>query len=140
MLGYRPPEETRAFVKKVIGGVARDGGYILDASAIMQNDTKIENLQAMVEAAHEFGVYSSSPNLSPAGPAEASPDPREGHSGSFGLESLRRSKTKPGVCVPWEKKKGERPEISGDEELCRRIWESVDSSGNMFIWQCLLSF
>ena len=51
------PSEVRACCKKVIDGVARDGGYIMDASAIMQDDTKAENLRAMTEATREYGVY-----------------------------------------------------------------------------------
>ncbi|MGL6194482.1 MAG: uroporphyrinogen decarboxylase family protein [Thermoguttaceae bacterium] len=57
LLAFGTPEEVRAFVKKVIDGVAKDGGYIVDASAIMQDDTKIENLRAMTEAAREYGEY-----------------------------------------------------------------------------------
>ncbi len=56
-LAYGTPDEVRACCKKVIDGVARDGGYIMDASAIMQNDTRAENLQAMTEATREYGVY-----------------------------------------------------------------------------------
>ncbi len=44
-------------VKKIINGVAQDGGYIIDAGAIMQHDSLPENVQAMTEAAHEYGVY-----------------------------------------------------------------------------------
>ncbi|MDR0520244.1 MAG: hypothetical protein LBH00_00145 [Planctomycetaceae bacterium] len=57
LLAFGTPEEVRARVKQVIDGVAKDGGYICDASAIMQDDTKIENLRAMCEAAREFGNY-----------------------------------------------------------------------------------
>ena len=57
LLAFGTPDEVKQFVKKVIEGVGKDGGYIVDACAIMQNDTKIENLRAMGEAAHEYGVY-----------------------------------------------------------------------------------
>ena len=57
LLAFGTPEEVRQFTKKVIEGVGRDGGYIVDACAIMQNDTKIENLRAMGEAARDYGVY-----------------------------------------------------------------------------------
>ena len=57
LLAFGTPDEVRAYVKKVIDGVAKDGGYIVDASAIMQDDTKIENLQAMTQAARDFGAY-----------------------------------------------------------------------------------
>jgi hypothetical protein len=51
-----------------------------------------------------------------------------------------KSKVKPGQCIPWEEKRKEIPSISGNEPLVKQIWEDVDSFGNMFIWQCLLSF
>ena len=57
LLAFGTPDEVRACCKKVIDGVARDGGYIMDASAIMQDDTTVENLQAMTEFTREYGVY-----------------------------------------------------------------------------------
>lgn len=57
LLGYRTPDDVRAYCKKVIDEVARDGGYIMDASAIVQNDAKIENVRAMTEFTREYGVY-----------------------------------------------------------------------------------
>jgi hypothetical protein len=49
-------------------------------------------------------------------------------------------KVKPGICIPWQEKLKEIPNICGDKELVRQIWEEIDGFGNMFIWQCLLSF
>ena len=57
LLAFGKPDDVRAHCKKVIDGVARDGGYIMDASAIMQDDTKVENLRAMTEFTREYGVY-----------------------------------------------------------------------------------
>jgi hypothetical protein len=57
LLSYGTEDEVRDYCKKVIDGVAGDGGYIIDAGAIMQNDTKIENLKAMTDFAREYGVY-----------------------------------------------------------------------------------
>ena len=57
LLSYGKPQEVRDYCKKVIDEVAGDGGYILDASAIMQNDTSVENLQAMTEFVRDYGVY-----------------------------------------------------------------------------------
>jgi len=51
-----------------------------------------------------------------------------------------KPKREPGVCVPWEEKKAELGELTGDEELVKRVWEDVDGFGYMYIWQCLLSF
>ena len=57
LLWHGSPDDVRAYAKKVIDGVAADGGYIMDASAIMQNDTSIENLRALTDFTHEYGVY-----------------------------------------------------------------------------------
>jgi len=46
----------------------------------------------------------------------------------------------PGSCVPWEEKKKELPQITGDQELVKRQWEEIDALGYMYIWQILLSF
>jgi uroporphyrinogen-III decarboxylase len=50
-------EEVRDCCRKVIDGVAGDGGYIMDASSIVQNDAKVENIKAMTEFTCEYGVY-----------------------------------------------------------------------------------
>jgi len=57
LLSYGTPEEVRERCKKVIDGVAGDGGYIMDASAIVQDDGKVENIKAMTEFTREYGVY-----------------------------------------------------------------------------------
>ena len=59
LLSYGKPDEVRAFCRRVIDEVARDGGYIMDAGAIMQDDTSIENLRVMTQTAREYGVYSA---------------------------------------------------------------------------------
>jgi len=57
LLAFGTPRQIREVCKKVIDGVARDGGYIMDASAIMQNDAKVENVRAMTDFTREYGVY-----------------------------------------------------------------------------------
>ncbi|HUS73594.1 MAG TPA: uroporphyrinogen decarboxylase family protein [Sedimentisphaerales bacterium] len=57
LLSMGTPEEVRDCCKKVIDGVAGDGGYIMDASAIVQNDAKVENIKAMTDFTREYGVY-----------------------------------------------------------------------------------
>jgi hypothetical protein len=132
LLSYGSEQEVRAMCRKVIEGVARDGGYIMDACAIMQNDTKAANLRAMTEATREYGVYSDghAPAPAPVGPAAAADVRPIG----------RATRTAPGVCRSWESQKSLLPPICGDEGLARRIWEQVDALGNMYIWQLLLSF
>jgi uroporphyrinogen-III decarboxylase len=57
LLSYGSADEVRDYCKKVIDGVARDGGYIMDANAIIQNDASIENIRAMTDFTREYGVY-----------------------------------------------------------------------------------
>ena len=57
LLAFGTPKDIRDCCKKIIDGVARDGGYIMDASAIMQDEPKIENIKAMTEFTREYGVY-----------------------------------------------------------------------------------
>ncbi len=52
-------------------------------------------------------------------------------------EEIKRA---PGVAVPWEEKLAELPEIVGDEELVKNVWENIDSMAYTYIWHCLLSF
>ena len=54
---YGTPDEVRSYCKKVIDGVAKDGGYIMDAGAIIQQDAEIENVKAMTDFTREYGVY-----------------------------------------------------------------------------------
>ena len=57
LLAYESPQIVRQFCKRVIDEVAADGGYILDASAIMQNETSIENMRAMTDFVRDYGRY-----------------------------------------------------------------------------------
>ena len=45
-----------------------------------------------------------------------------------------------GVCIPWEEIKSETPDISGDEELVRRVWEENDLEAYLFYWMCIEAF
>ena len=54
-LAYGTPEETTECVKKLIDTCAPGGGYIID-TATMIDDAKVENIDAMFEAAFKYGV------------------------------------------------------------------------------------
>jgi len=56
------------------------------------------------------------------------------------MSQEQKSELKPGVCVPWQEKRKELPEISGDEQLFQRIWEQIDELAYLYIWHCLVSF
>jgi len=57
LLAFGTPDEVRKCCKRVIDTAGRDGGFIMDAGAIMQSDTREENLRAMTEFTREYGVY-----------------------------------------------------------------------------------
>jgi len=140
MLSFGKPDEVRAFCRRVIDEVARDGGYILDAGAIMQNDTRVENLRAMTEVGRQEGVYAQpayNPEVIPPANLPTSVTSRAQVTGMSGRPT---PPIRPGVCYPWEQKVQELPEITGDRDLVRRVWEDIDSFGNLYIWQLLLSF
>ena len=133
-LAIGTPAQVRHEVRTLIETVGREGGYIMDASAIMQNDTTPENMRALVEATHEFGGYDAPDALpEPLRVAPASAAPPRGFSAGNGRA--------PGECVPWAERKAELAgPVQGSEELAERVWRSVDAGGAMFIWQMLLSF
>jgi uroporphyrinogen-III decarboxylase len=130
LLAYGTPEEVRTQVREVIEGVAQNGGYIVDAAAIMQNDSTVENVRAMTEACHEFGGYNN--------PDYEMPERKAMDAGS--VDWSKAGYRAPGVCVPWAEKKQEIPALYGDEDIVRQVWEETDALGHMFIWQCLVSF
>ncbi len=145
MLGIGSEDEVRARCREIIEGVAGNGGYIMDASAIIQNDAKVENMRALTEATLEYGVYSRGHASSTTASNDASssegprPLPKDRRPGEF-LANPRADKLQPGECIAWHEKRAEMGEIPGDESICCKIWQDVDALGNSFIWQLLLSF
>ncbi len=134
LLAFGTPEQVKARCKELIETIGADGGYIMDASAIMQNDATIENLKAMTDATREYGVYRSlsSPSAKlppqPSAPAAGLPD------------WVTAPKVRPGACFPWEDKVKELPPISGDPALVRAVWEENEGLAYLYIWHVLLSF
>jgi len=133
LLSMGSPEAVRACCKKVIDTVAAEGGYIMDASAIIQNDARVENLRALTDFTREYGVYNGS-SSSTEGVINQSPEL------SSGGYSWKQTRTEPGVCFSWEDKKKELSDISGDESLVRQVWEENEAWAYLYIWHCLLSF
>lgn len=136
LLAFRKPEDVREHCKKVIDGVARDGGYIMDASAIMQNDSRVENVRAMTEVTREYGVYSDGHSAAGAPCTKSTFNAQQ----PTGMPAPGPHARPPGSVVPWEQKRVELPELSGDLDLLKNIWNGVDGLANTYIWQLLLSF
>jgi hypothetical protein len=56
------------------------------------------------------------------------------------MTEQENSKRPPGTCLPWPEFAKELPQLSGDKEMVKRVWENIDALGYMYIWQILLSF
>jgi hypothetical protein len=130
------PAQVRSEVINLINILGKEGGYIMDASAIMQNDTKIENMRAMVETTREFGVYDS-----PDAPLEelcVRPSSVSAYTGKIPAPTNRAA----GRCVTWQEHLKDLgcDKVQGNPELAERVWNAVDSNAAMYIWQMLLSF
>ncbi|MBI4661527.1 MAG: hypothetical protein HY735_22115 [Verrucomicrobia bacterium] len=141
LLSFGKPEEVREFTLRVIKEVAPNGGYILDAGAIMQDDTSIENMRTMTEVCRQHGAYSAGsydpPTTTP--PCEV-PSSLQARQSLRGMGDHPSPRIKPGICFPWEERLTEFPEITGDKDLLRKVWEDIEGLANTYIWQMLLSF
>jgi hypothetical protein len=141
LLSFGQPQEVRDFTMRIIREVAPNGGYILDAGAIMQDDTSIENLRAMTETCREHGAYSAGSFAPPTALAPRDlPASIRDRPNLAGMSGSRLPHPQPGICLPWEDKAKELPEITGDRDLIRKVWNDIESLANTYIWQLLLSF
>lgn len=50
------PDDVKAYCKRLIDVVGKDGGFIMDSSVPVE-DAKIENIKAMIDFTKEYGVY-----------------------------------------------------------------------------------
>ena len=118
---------TKAKCKELIDICGQNGGYIMDASAIMQNDSAVANVKAMTDFTREYGVYSSTPS------SAAPPPPPENRCAepSFGPFPS---------CFSWESKLPELPPVSGDPQLLKQVWQNLDGLAYFYIWHLVLSF
>ncbi len=129
LLAFGSADEVRAHCRQLIETIGADGGYIMDASAIIQNDALPENLRAMSDATLECGTYRS--------PTSPSPMPVA----TPGIPAwVTAPKIRPGICVPFEEKQREMPPICGDTDLVRDVWNDIEGLAYLYIWHVLLSF
>ena len=56
MLVTGTPDDIMAYCKKLIDIVGKGGGFIMDASTVVE-DAKPENVRAMFDFTKEYGVY-----------------------------------------------------------------------------------
>jgi hypothetical protein len=141
MLSFGKPNEVRDFTMRVIKEVAQNGGYIMDAGAIMQDDTSVQNLEMMTQVCRDHGGYSAGAYQTPvATPPCDLPSSVASRAQMKGLAGWPQPSIRPGVCFPWEEKLKEFPSVTGDRDLVRSVWEDIDALGSAYIYQLLESF
>jgi hypothetical protein len=136
LLTFGSVDEVKQHCRWLIETIGADGGYIMDASAIMQNDATLQTLKAMTDATLEYGVYRSPSSPTPA--AKVPPQPYDPTPGTPAWLSAPR--IKPGICLPFEDKLKDLAPIVGDPALFRRIWDENEFLAYLYIWHVLLSF
>jgi uroporphyrinogen-III decarboxylase len=132
LLAFGGTDDVAAHCRRLIETIGAEGGYIMDASAIMQNDATVENVRAMTNATLEFGTYRSASSPAPSG----SPAPSSTGMPAWVVEAMPR----PGICFPFEEKLREMPAVSGDAGLLRDVWDDIEGLAYLYIWHVLLSF
>jgi hypothetical protein len=129
LLIYGTPEEVKEKCRNIIDEVATDGGYIMDASALIMNDAKIENVQAAIECTKEYGVYDN-PDFDELTVKNIKDVSRM----TSGNNSFVEHERQPGTCIPWHTKRNDFPTDIADEDLVRKIWEGIDAQAYAFCW------
>ena len=116
--------DVRDHLKELFHILKPGGGYILDASALMLNDIKPENLQAAVEYTLEHGVYSQS---TPA-PARGTVHPAPLAQGVRAANTVR----------PWDVEKQDYRQLAGDVGMVKAAWERTDALLYNYLWTTVL--
>jgi hypothetical protein len=134
LLSYGEPPEVQARCREILEAVAGEGGYVMDASAIVQNDARPENVRAMIAATREHGDYGGEACEEPPAP----PQPAPGFTPTP-IDAWCTARP-PGVCTPWAEPLAALPPIAEHGDLARRVWEDVDQLAYTFVWHVLVSF
>lgn len=95
--------------------------------------------RAITQACRDQGIYtagSSEPSTPPCSVPPSVGDRQQ----LPGMTRHPMPRVNPGLCLPWKENAKELPEITGDRDLIRGVWEAIEGLGNTCIWQLLLSF
>ena len=123
MLILGTPDQTREHVRELCERAGKGGGYIISAGCNFPYDTKPENFRAMIDAVMEHGWHDKTIKAKPK------PAPPAGK-----VEALKPRR----VFTPWEVKKTELGQITGDENLIKKNWEQLEAMAHTFMWQWTL--
>jgi hypothetical protein len=116
------PEDVRERVKMLCNSLGKNGGYIINGGNGIPYDTKPENYRAMIDAVLEYGRYKDTIDFEP----QMSPNPPDG------WEPPPKA-----VITPWEVKREELGDITGDEQLIKNGWETLEHMAFNWLWTWL---
>ncbi len=105
MLSHGNASEVRSYCKKIIDTIARDGGYIMDASALIMDDAKIENVKEMIDFTLNYGGYASTPTIKDLNELKKISRPQPGQ---YLFQQFKRP---PGTCIPWSEKRNDFTQV-----------------------------
>ena len=130
VLARGTPADVRAHLKELFAVLKGDGGYILDCSALMLSDIDPENVRTAIEYTLEHGVYSqsSADKSSPGKKREVIVDP----------PVIPQGKRPPNTVRTWEEESANYRQLSGDIDLVRSSWQSVDAAAYNYAWTTVL--
>ncbi|MCL2060397.1 MAG: hypothetical protein FWH01_15330 [Oscillospiraceae bacterium] len=129
VLARGAPGDVRQHLKELFAAVKGDGGYILDATALMLSDIKPENIRAAVDYTLEHGAYSQS-SPAPANAPVPAPAPAPA--------PIATGARPPHVCRPWDVESASYKHLSGDVGLVRAQWEQADAAAYNYLWTTVL--
>lgn len=116
--------DVRSHMKELFEVMKPGGGYILDATALMLNDIKPENLDVAVQYTLEHGVYSQGH----AGPLRGIANP----------SAIPQGKRIPNTVRSWEEESQNYRCLSGDVGLVKDIWQKNDATAYNYLWTTVL--
>ncbi len=117
-------QDVRDHMKRLFEIMKPDGGYILDATALMMHDVKPENLEAAVAYTLEHGVYSQ---------GHAAPE-----RGTCAPRNIAPGKRPPNVVRSWEVERASYRNLCGDVELVKSKWQACDAAAYNYLWTTVL--
>lgn len=124
VLAQGKPEDVRRHMKELFAWLKPDGGYMLDATALMLSDVKPENLEAAVQYTFEHGCYSQT----------TAPRPRPTCKGV----DVNPGRRPPNVVRPWEEESSNYTQLTGDVAGVKAAWQGVDAALYNYLWTTVL--
>ena len=117
-------DDVRAHLKDLFSWLKPDGGYMLDATALMLSDVKPENLRAAARYAMDFGGYSrtvAAPVRKPCAHPEIKPGKRP-----------------PNTVRGWAEESAGYKDLAGDVAGVKSAWAGVDAALYGYLWTTVL--